>query len=202
MDASGVEFTLLSDVDSEVIRRYEVLNTIVQVDDVPFYGIPFPGFVMIEEDGTIVDKLFNRHLTNRDGVEAILDSFMGRIATGENEPIAASSEDDGMRITAFLRRGGGVLRIGLRRRLVVRFEEGLHIYGEPVPTGMVATTINIAGPDGFRHEPAEASATRAFGLPGSTIRCRSGKEPWNSCSRYGRPASLPVRSETARHLSR
>jgi len=166
--ASGVEFTLLSDVDSEVIRRYDVLNTIVQADDVPFYGIPFPGFFLINEDGTIVDKLFNRHLANRDGVEAILDSFTGRIAPGENEPIAASSEDDGIRITAFLRGGGGVLRIGPRRRLVVRFEipEGLHIYGEPVPTGMVATTITIDGPDGFRHEPAEAPATRAFELPG------------------------------------
>ena len=134
-----------------------------------FYGIPFPGFFLLDEDGTVVDKLFNRHLAHREGIETILDSFAGRIAHGDNEPIAAASEDDGVRITAFLRGGGGVLRIGPRRRLVVRFEipDGLHIYGEPVPTGMVATTIEIDGPDGFRHEPAEAPATHAFELPGA-----------------------------------
>ena len=32
VEGSGVEFTLLSDVDSAVIRQYEVLNTIVQPD--------------------------------------------------------------------------------------------------------------------------------------------------------------------------
>ena len=168
VDASGVEFTMLSDVDSEIIRRYDVLNTIVQPDDVPFYGIPFPGFFLLDEDGIIVDKLFNRHLANREGIETILDSFAGRIARGENEPFASTAEDDGIRISAFLRGGGGVLRVGPRRRLVVRIEmpEGLHIYGDPVPTDMVATTITIDGPDGFRHEAAEQPPTHAFQLPG------------------------------------
>ncbi len=158
----------MSDVDSEVIRRYDVLNTIVQPDDVPFHGIPFPGFFLLDEDGIIVDKLFNRHLAHREGIESILDSFAGRIAPGAHEPIASAAEDDGIRISAFLRGGGGVLRVGPRRRLVVRIEmpDGLHIYGDPVPTGMVATTITIDGPDGFRHEPAEGPPTHALELPG------------------------------------
>ncbi|MCP3938201.1 MAG: peroxiredoxin family protein [Actinomycetia bacterium] len=166
--ASGVEFTLLSDVDSEVIKRYEVFNTIVQPEDVPFYGVPFPGFFLLNEDGVIVDRLFNRHFAHRDGVEAILDSFAGRVAPGANEPTAAASEDDGISVTAFLRGGGGVLRVGPRRRLVVRVQmpDGLHIYGEPVPTGMVATSITIDGPEGFRHDPADAPPTHAFELPG------------------------------------
>lgn len=159
---------MLSDVDSEVIRRYGVLNTIVQPDDVPFYGIPFPGFFLLNEDGAIVDKLFNRHLAHRDGIEAILDSYAGRVAPGANEPIAASSEDDGISITAFLRGGGGTLRAGPRRRLVVRVDmpEGLHIYDQPVPTGMVATTITFDGPDGLRHGTVEAPPTHEFELLG------------------------------------
>ena len=82
----GVEFTLLSDVDSVVIRQYEVLNTIVQPEDVPFYGVPFPGFFLLDEDGVIVDKLFNRHFAHRDGVEAILDSYAGRVLPGVSDP--------------------------------------------------------------------------------------------------------------------
>ncbi len=145
-----------------------MLNTIVQPDDVPFYGIPFPGFFLLNEDGTIVDKLFNRHLAHREGIEAILDSFAGRITPGENEPITSAAEDDGIRISAFLRGGGGVLRVGPRRRLVVRIEmpEGLHIYRDPVPVGMVATAITVDGPEAFRHEAVEAPPTHAFELPG------------------------------------
>lgn len=166
--ASSVEFTLLSDVDSEVIRRYGVLNTIVQPDDVPFYGIPFPGFFLVDEDGIIVDKLFNRHLANREGIESIIDSFAGRIEPGDEEPSESFAEDDGIRVTAFLRGGGGVLRVGPRRRLVVRFEmpDGLHIYGEPVPQGMVATEITVRGPDGFRTESIEVPPTHPLEFPG------------------------------------
>lgn len=159
---------MLSDVDSEIIERYDVFNTIVQPDDVPFYGVPFPGFFLLDEDGVIVDKLFNRHFANRDGIEAILDSFAGRITPGAGEPIAAASEDDGISLTAFLRGGGGMLRVGPRRRLVVRVElpDGLHIYGKPVPTDMVATAITVDGPDGFRHAAVETPPTHELELPG------------------------------------
>ena len=168
VDASGVEFPLLSDVNSDVIRRYDVLNTIVQPEEAPFYGIPFPGFFLLNEEGIIVDKLFNRHLAHREGIEAILDSFAGRIAPSDDEPIASIAESDGIRVSAFLRGGGGILRVGPRRRLVVRIDipEGLHIYDEPVPTGMTSTTITIDGPDGFRHEPVEKPPTYGFDLPG------------------------------------
>ena len=166
--ASGVEFTMLSDVDSAVIQRYDVLNTIVQPDDVPFFGIPFPGFFLVDEDGVIVDKLFHRHLANREGIETILDSFNGCVEHGDREPMAAFVEDDGIQITAFLRGGGGVLRMGPMRRLVVRFEmpDGLHIYDEPVPAGMVATSIEVSGPEGVRFESVERPPTHLLELPG------------------------------------
>jgi len=159
---------MLSDIDSDVINQYGVLNTLVQPDDVPFYGVPFPGFFLLDEDGVIVDKLFNRHLANREGVEAILDSFLGRVEPGLSEPFETVAEDDGIQITAFLRGGGGVLRIGPRRRLIVRLEmpDGLHTYGEPVPDGMVATQIDVEGPDGFCCEPIESPPTRPLQLPG------------------------------------
>lgn len=159
---------MLSDVDSRVIRQYGVLNTLVRTEDVPFYGVPFPGFFLVNEEGVIVDKLFNPHFATREGVESIVDSFLGRVEPGEREPIGTFAEDDGIEITAFLRGGGGVLRIGPRRRLVVRFAmpDGLHIYGEPVPDGMVATQIEVEGPDGLRCEAIESPLTKPFELPG------------------------------------
>ncbi|MEM9516005.1 MAG: redoxin domain-containing protein [Actinomycetota bacterium] len=168
VEASGVEFTMLSDVGSEIIRRYDVLNTIVQPSDVPFYGIPFPGFFLLDEDGLIVDKIFNRHLAHREGIERILDSFRGRIEPGADGPSNSAAEDDDIHITAFLRGGGGVVKIGPLRRLVVRFElpDGLHIYDRPVPEGMVATSIEVTGPDGLRYEPIQSPPTTPLALPG------------------------------------
>jgi hypothetical protein len=145
-----------------------VLNTLVRPEDVPFYGVPFPGYFLVNEEGVIVDKIFNRHFANRETVESIVDSSRGRIVPGEREPIETVTEVDGIEITAFLRGGGGVLRIGPRRRLVVRFAmpDGLHIYDEPVPDGMVATQIEIEGPEGLRCEAVESPPTEPFGLPG------------------------------------
>ena len=140
----------------------------MQPEDVPFYGVPFPGFFLLDEDGVIVDKLFNRHFAHRDGVEAILDSYAGRVLPGASDPLTTASEDDGITVTAFLRGGAGVLRAGPRRRLIVRvaMPKGLHIYDDPVPDGMVATSITIDGPDGFRNDPAECEPTHPFELPG------------------------------------
>jgi len=41
--AHGIEFPMLSDVGSRVIRQYGILNTQVPKHQAPFYGIPFPG---------------------------------------------------------------------------------------------------------------------------------------------------------------
>ena len=44
----NIAFPLLSDVDSEVIKRYEVLNTEITPDDAFLYGIPFPGTFVVD----------------------------------------------------------------------------------------------------------------------------------------------------------
>lgn len=166
--ARGIEFPLLSDLDSQVIREYGVMNTIIQPEDVPFYGVPFPGIFLLDENGVVTDKLFNPHFANRETAETIVDRALGRIEVGDEDPVATFTEDDGIEVTAFLRGGGGVLRIGPRRRLVVRFSlpAGLHIYGEPVPEGMVATHVEIEAPDGIRCEAVESPPTRPLVLPG------------------------------------
>ncbi len=53
-EAHGVTFTMLSDPDSEVIKDFGILNTLIPADDHPWYGIPFPGAYAIDAAGTIV----------------------------------------------------------------------------------------------------------------------------------------------------
>ena len=71
-----------------------------------------------------------------------------------------------MRITAAVHGGRGTIRQGIRRELVVRFEldDGLHIYGEPVPDGMLATSVEVAGPPGLIVEEPILPPTSALRL--------------------------------------
>lgn len=175
-EAQGIGFPLLSDLGSNVIRRFGILNTIIPEDDVPFYGVPFPGTYVVDEEGIVREKFFPRHLANRESADTVLESALGEILMGEGDPVADGGDED-VKITAFFH--GGPLRSGPRRRLVVRFElrDGLHIYGEPVPEGMVATKITVEGPDGLIAEPPILPPTQPLCLEalGAELQVWSGR---------------------------
>lgn len=42
-DAYGITYTLLSDPDSRVIREFGILNTLIDEDNHPWFGIHFPA---------------------------------------------------------------------------------------------------------------------------------------------------------------
>lgn len=163
----GITFPLLSDRGSKVIRRFGILNRFVTPDQVPHYGIPFPGTYLVDEEGTVTAKFFQRSLAARATAEAVIDEALGEILLGEDEPSAAAGEDE-IRIRATLHGGGGELKFGAMRQLVVRFElaPGLHLYDEPVPEGMVATRIELDAPEGLHSLDWIKLPTRPLALPG------------------------------------
>jgi peroxiredoxin len=177
-EARGIGFPLLSDADSAVIRSFGILNTLVEPDEAPFYGIPFPGTYLVDEEGIIRDKYFPRHLANRESAETFIDSALGEILMGEDEPSATAGDED-VRITAFLHGGDGVLKSGPVRRLVVRFElrNGLHIFGEPVPEGMVATRLSVKGPEGVITAAPILPPSEPLELAGLGVRL----QVWSGC---------------------
>ena len=71
-EAHGITYTLLSDPDSEVIRSFSILNTLIDPDDHPWYGIPYPGTYVIDADGAITHKFFENNLAVRVGPEQLL----------------------------------------------------------------------------------------------------------------------------------
>jgi hypothetical protein len=145
-----IPFPLLSDVKSEVIRRYGILNDQVGPGDIPLYGIPYPGTYVTDEDGVVIAKFFHDTYKKRDSPETLIDAALGRIDLSGDE-LRASGGDPDVRITAAVRGGKGSIRQGILRNLVVRFElgRGLHIYGEPVPEGMVPMSISLQAPPGL-----------------------------------------------------
>ena len=51
-DAYNIEYPLLADVGSKVIRAFGILNTNVPPDHKMMYGMPWPGEYLIAPDGT------------------------------------------------------------------------------------------------------------------------------------------------------
>ena len=165
-----IPYPLLSDIDSEVIRHYGILNTEIEPGDAFLHGIPFPGAFVSDAEGVVVAKFFHDSYKKRDSPEALIDAALGRIELAEDAPRAAGGDAD-VRITAALHGGRGTLRQGIRRQVVVRFElgDGLHIYGEPVPEGMVATSVEVTGPPGLVVEEPILPPTRPLRLESAGV---------------------------------
>jgi hypothetical protein len=160
-------FPLLSDVDSEVIRSYGILNTSISKDDAMLWGIPYPGSYVVDEDGVVVAKFFHDTYKKRDSAEILIGAALGEVQLSEEAPSIGGGNDE-VRITASVQGGKGTIRQGIYRHLVVRFElaDGLHIYGEPVPEGMIPTTITASGPPGFVTEDPILPPTTPLQLTG------------------------------------
>ena len=167
-EKQGIPFPLLSDIDSEVIRAYGILNDQVAPEDGFFYGIPYPGVYVTDKEGRVAAKFFHGTYKKRDSAELLIAAATGNVVLEPDAPSATGGDDD-IVLNVSLQGGRGNLRQGMVREIVVRFElpEGLHIYGEPVPEGMVATEVTIEGAPGLMVEPAVLPPTHTLALRGT-----------------------------------
>lgn len=166
-EKQSIPYPLLSDLGSRVIRAYGIENEQVGSDDAFLQGIPYPGAFVCDADGVVIAKSFHDTYKKRDSPEILLDAARGRIELVEDAPRAVSETPE-VRVTAALHGGKGTIRQGIVRQLVVRFElgEGLHLYGRPVPEGMIPTTVTPRGPEGLVFGEARYPPTTPFTLPG------------------------------------
>ncbi len=133
-----------------MIRRYGILNDQVGKEDAFLHGIPYPGVYVTDEAGVVVAKFFHDTYKKRDSPEVLIDAAMGRAVIADDAP-RVSGGDDEVRVTAFVHGGNATLRQGVIRNIVVRCElsPGMHVYGEPVPEGMIPLQVEVVGPPGL-----------------------------------------------------
>lgn len=139
-DAYGITFTLLSDPDSQVIRQFGILNTLIGEEEVPWFGIPFPGSYVVNSDGRITHKFFEHNLAVRAGPERFLRSILGD-PTG---PMPAAA-DQPERAVAQVFLDGDTLPVSVQRELIARISvpEGRHVYASPAPSGVVGLELEL-----------------------------------------------------------
>ncbi len=170
--AHDIEFAMISDARSEVISEFGILNTLIAEDDKPWFGIPFPGTYVTDAAGVIQAKFFEDSLVLRPGVDQLL-----RAAQGERVEIAARVEQPDT-VTCAIEFDERPTAPGIVRELVVRFAVpgSLHLYGEPVPEGMVATTIEFEADDNLivRDTVAPPTSPLTLGATGDTLHVYAG----------------------------
>ncbi len=164
-DAHGITYTLLSDPDSEVIRSFGILNTLIAEDDHPWYGIPYPGTYLIDAEGQITHKFFDSNLAVRAGPEQLLRALGGEPAA--EAVTAAADQPDTVSMRVFL--DGDSLARTVQRDLVVQFEvpDGRHVYAEPAPGGSVAVSVALDANDSIVQRPLQRPASEPHTLAGT-----------------------------------
>ena len=165
-----VTYDLLSDVESAVIREFGILNTLIAPDDPTqiagrsVFGVPFPGVYVTDERGVVTEKFFHRHYATRESAGAIRDSALGEILARHETP-AVGLTNDQVRISAFL--SDTSLTFETQSTIYVRFEleEGLHMYGRPLPDGYIASEATILDTAGLRVGAASYPPTHPLEFP-------------------------------------
>lgn len=159
----GIEYALLADRGSEVIRRYGILNTEIDPGD-EHYGIPVPGSYLVGSDGRVEQKLFRRSHRVREAAAALVRRVGGRAAPDSWPSASSSSGEVAVRATI----EAPCLRVGQVVDLVVRIEPGpgLHLYGRPVPEGLHPTTVTVASSSPLRVAEARYPPTEPYRVRG------------------------------------
>jgi hypothetical protein len=138
-DAHAISYTLLSDPESDVIRSFGILNTLIDEDDHPWYGIPYPGAYVVNAEGFITHKFFDNNLAVRAGPEQLLRAALGQtlLASEDRDPESVREVDVSVQLE------GSSLTPTVQRDLVAQFcvPHGLHVYAEPAPQGSIAADV-------------------------------------------------------------
>src|SRR5215471_21816125 len=80
---------MLSDPQSDIIRRFRVLNDTVPESDARQYGMPHPGTFLVDEQGIVRHKFFEEKYVHRVTMATILASSLGLAATAGASSVRA-----------------------------------------------------------------------------------------------------------------
>ena len=92
-NAYQIEYPMLSDVGSKVIRDFGIFNTSIPPDHTFLYGIPWPGEYLVAPDGTVRDKVFLPSYEHRASATEVIFRNCGVDNTGHGVEIRSAALD-------------------------------------------------------------------------------------------------------------
>jgi Disulphide bond corrector protein DsbC/AhpC/TSA family len=139
--AYKIEYPLLSDAGSKVIRAFGILNTNVPEEMRMLYGIPFPVDYLIGSDGRVRDKTFIPDYQYRPSAsQVVLRNFAD---DGQGNSVRLASGPLTAKISLSTDRCFPGQEVAVS--LTIHLQPGWHIYGRPLPSSYQPTELNFAG---------------------------------------------------------
>ncbi len=165
-----IGYPLLSDGNSQVIRAFGILNENFPAES-PWFGVPFPGYYVIDELGIVQAKYFEEDHRDRYTSASILVREFGEDAS-----------DPGEVRTPHLKlrwwSSNPVVRAGQRLTLVLELQlaEGMHAYA-PEVEGYIPIRWDIPSADGWLAHPVSYPEATPRYLPAiqETVPVYAGK---------------------------
>lgn len=144
----AITYSLLSDEDSAVIKRFGILNTLVAPDEgkaMRWYGIPYPGTYVTDASGVVVRKDFHQHHARRASGRTLLHQVTGTLPPADEAEVRAGAEGPEVGLEAYL--AEGALRLEVLATLVCRItvRKGLHLYADGAPEAFAPARLTVGG---------------------------------------------------------
>src|SRR5713226_2544544 len=101
-ERNDITFPLLSDEDSAVIRRYGILNTLIEPGEgkeMRWYGIPYPGTYITDATGVIVQKDFHQHHARRASGRMLVHQVTGTVPDAGDDTFPVRDTIEGAQLT-------------------------------------------------------------------------------------------------------
>lgn len=167
----GIEYPLLSDEGSRVIRELGLLNSNLDRDHEHYggtakehqWGVPYPGQFLVGQDGEVIRKEFHASYRER-------ETGLGSLAhlTGDTPDLSGGARvrRDGVTVQAALESDRYRFFQRLMLTVQVEIDPGLHIYGRPVPEGFIPLSVELAPLEGVALGEPEGPLPHPFRMEG------------------------------------
>jgi peroxiredoxin len=171
-ETHGIQYPLLSDEGSHTIRRLGLFNEHVYEHHaaygIPkrdmFWGVPYPGAFLLDEEGRVLEKRFQQSYRERETGVAILEhGFGGKSSLPKTE---VQAQDEEVTIRASLE--SDTYRWFQRLWLTIELSlaPGLHVYGQPIPDGYIPLSVDVAPIDGLEIGAPEFPTPHPYRIEG------------------------------------
>lgn len=164
---------MLSDVGSVVIRELDLLNEITAeqsrlygVKFKPEYaGVPHPGTFVLDEHGVVVDRWFEQSYRLRTTGNVLVERLTGRVdRSGAKTSDSASGE--GVAVFGWMADLEYRPWTEMVLHLDLTMDNGLHVYGKPIPAGYQPLDISVTPLPGLWIGTLILPATRPLEMSG------------------------------------
>jgi peroxiredoxin len=147
---NGITYSLLSDEDSAVIKRFGIMNTLIQPGEgkhMRWYGIPYPGTYITDSAGLIVRKEFHQHHARRASGRTLLYLATGIEPDIDTDAVDVRATVEGSVVNLDAALLDPTLRLEVLSTLVcrVRVADGFHLYAAGAPDAFMPATLTVEG---------------------------------------------------------